>query len=80
MITPYNAQRHHLLRYVMSSGHIKNMVYSDLEISNIDAFQGRENVIMSCVRSNDARAIGFLNDWKRMNDSDEINAFINKKH
>lgn len=42
---------------------------SDIMIASIDAFQGREKdfIIFSCVRSNDDRKIGFLNDERRLN-------------
>lgn len=42
---------------------------SDIMIASIDAFQGREKdfIIFSCVRSNKANKIGFLNDERRLN-------------
>ncbi|EGV66090.1 P-loop containing nucleoside triphosphate hydrolase protein [Yamadazyma tenuis ATCC 10573] len=42
---------------------------SGIMIASIDAFQGREKdfIIFSCVRSNDTRKIGFLNDERRLN-------------
>jgi Superfamily I DNA and RNA helicases and helicase subunits len=44
-------------------------LYQDIEVSSVDAFQGREKnyIIFSCVRSNDYQGIGFLNDARRMN-------------
>lgn len=42
---------------------------SGIMIASIDAFQGREKnfLVMSCVRSNEERKIGFLNDKRRLN-------------
>ena len=63
VITPYNAQVALLreLRPERLSGH--------LEISSVDGFQGREKeaIIISMVRSNDKREVGFLADRRRMN-------------
>ncbi|HET6765970.1 MAG TPA: AAA domain-containing protein [Chitinophagaceae bacterium] len=41
----------------------------EMRISTIDSFQGqeKENIIISLVRSNDERDIGFLKDYRRMN-------------
>ncbi len=40
-----------------------------MEVSSVDAFQGREAniVIFSCVRAAGSRGIGFLSDVRRMN-------------
>ena len=63
IITPYNAQVALLkeLRPERLSG--------QLEISSVDGFQGREKeaVVISMVRSNDRREVGFLADRRRMN-------------
>ena len=62
VITPYNAQVD-MLRHRLSAS------YPDLEIDSVDGFQGREKeaVIISLVRSNKSREIGFLEDTRRMN-------------
>jgi regulator of nonsense transcripts 1 len=57
VISPYNAQRDLL----------KKLLDDTMEISSVDAFQGREKdfIIISAVRSNEE--IGFLKDERRMN-------------
>ncbi|KAJ2161780.1 hypothetical protein GGF46_001201 [Coemansia sp. RSA 552] len=61
VISPYNAQVR-LLRLMCRWNR-------GLEIGSVDGFQGgeREVVILSMVRSNDRRAVGFLNDYRRIN-------------
>eukprot|EP01135_Chromosphaera_perkinsii_P003688 Nk52_evm6s252 gene=Nk52_evmTU6s252 len=61
VITPYNGQVQ-----------ILKSLFEDLpeiEIGSVDGFQGREKeaVIISLVRSNDNRDVGFLRDSKRLN-------------
>jgi len=58
VIAPYNAQVELLKNYIQN-----------VEISTVDGFQGREKdvVIMSLVRSNDKKDVGFLKDFRRMN-------------
>ena len=43
--------------------------HPDIEIGTVDAFQGRENdvVIVSLVRSNEKREVGFLSESRRLN-------------
>ncbi|KAL9184080.1 hypothetical protein ACHAXT_002166 [Thalassiosira profunda] len=67
VITPY-AQQAALLRRTFS-----NSLGADyerfVEVSSVDAFQGREAniVIFSCVRAAGSKGIGFLSDVRRMN-------------
>lgn len=60
IIAPYAAQ----VRWLRS-----HCQWSDIEIDTVDGFQGREKeaVVISCVRSNAIREIGFLGDARRMN-------------
>lgn len=58
VVTPYNAQVE-LLKTLMP----------ELEIATVDGFQGREKevIIISMVRSNTHREVGFLSDFRRLN-------------
>ena len=60
LLTPYVAQAKLLKTLVREPG---------LEIGSVDGFQGREKeaVILSLVRSNEGRQIGFLSDMRRLN-------------
>ena len=60
VVTPYEGQRTYISNKLQAH---------DVEVANIDAFQGREinYVIISCVRSNKFGDIGFLIDEKRLN-------------
>lgn len=62
IITPYSAQTI-LIKSLISER------YPGLEVSTVDGFQGREKnaIIMSLVRSNDKREVGFLSDERRLN-------------
>ncbi|XP_022742961.1 DNA-binding protein SMUBP-2 isoform X4 [Durio zibethinus] len=64
IITPYAAQVV-LLKMLKSNGD----KLKDLEISTVDGFQGREKeaIIISMVRSNSKKEVGFLSDHRRMN-------------
>ncbi|KAG2732580.1 hypothetical protein G9P44_004997 [Scheffersomyces stipitis] len=68
VISPYNAQVSVLKKIIQSD---KNEIEggSRIEISTVDGFQGREKevIIISLVRSNDNREIGFLKDKRRLN-------------
>lgn len=64
IITPYSAQVV-LLRMLKT----KAEKLKDVEISTVDGFQGREKeaIIISMVRSNSKKEVGFLSDHRRMN-------------
>jgi ATP-dependent RNA/DNA helicase IGHMBP2 len=60
IITPYNAQVN-LIKQLLEG--------ETVEISTVDGFQGREKecIIISMVRSNPLKVVGFLADERRMN-------------
>lgn len=62
VITPYNKQVQTLKALLLPS-------YPNLAIRSVDGFQGceKEAVVMSLVRSNASRQVGFLADDRRMN-------------
>ncbi|THG19057.1 hypothetical protein TEA_025276 [Camellia sinensis var. sinensis] len=64
IISPYTAQV--VLLKMMRSNEDK---LKDMEISTVDGFQGREKeaIIISMVRSNSKKEVGFLSDRRRMN-------------
>ena len=66
-ITPY-AQQANLLRRTFSNA-LGDTYERFVEVSSVDAFQGREAniVIFSCVRAAGSKGIGFLSDVRRMN-------------
>ena len=63
IITPYSAQ------VLTLSNSLNSENYPGLEISTVDGFQGREKevIILSLVRSNEKKEIGFLCDKRRLN-------------
>ena len=65
IISGYEAQKVLLLERLDSS----KMDYLDIEINNVDAFQGSEKdiIIYSIVRSNNKSDLGFLKDERRLN-------------
>ena len=65
LISPYSAQVT-LLREMRAAA---GPSLTALEISTVDGFQGREKeaIVISCVRCNAARQVGFLADSRRMN-------------
>ncbi|XVF75824.1 hypothetical protein PTKIN_Ptkin13bG0217700 [Pterospermum kingtungense] len=64
IITPYAAQV--VLLKMLKNNEDK---LKDMEISTVDGFQGREKeaIIISMVRSNSKKEVGFLSDHRRMN-------------
>ncbi|KAM9933316.1 hypothetical protein OXX80_007068 [Metschnikowia pulcherrima] len=71
VITPYEGQRAYIAHYMQLNTSIasKRAQYEEVEIQSVDAFQGREKdfIILSCVRANEDRNIGFLSDPRRLN-------------
>lgn len=69
IITPYEGQRSFIVQYMHNQGSLNAKLYEEMEIANVDAFQGREKdlIIVTCVRSNETGGIGFLNDPRRLN-------------
>ncbi|GEQ66483.1 hypothetical protein JCM33374_g146 [Metschnikowia sp. JCM 33374] len=71
VITPYEGQRAYIAHYMQLNTSIasKRAQYEEVEIQSVDAFQGREKdfIILSCVRANEDRSIGFLSDPRRLN-------------
>ncbi|RYH30488.1 hypothetical protein EON65_04960 [archaeon] len=72
IITPYNGQLE-VLRSAFSTlaecQHSHGLDLTDLEVKTIDGFQGgeKECIIISLVRSNDRRDVGFLGEIRRIN-------------
>ncbi len=60
VISPYSAQPRMIRRLV------KDKL---VEVKTVDGFQGREKevIVMTTVRCNENREVGFLSDWKRLN-------------
>lgn len=64
VITPYNAQ----LSYLSYDLGLKEQ-FPGIELGSVDGFQGREKeaVVVSLVRSNEAKEVGFLAEERRLN-------------
>ncbi|CAN3373152.1 hypothetical protein DIURU_001194 [Diutina rugosa] len=71
VITPYEGQRAYIIQYMQINSSLadKKDQYMNVEVTSVDAFQGREKdyIILSCVRANDSQIIGFLSDPRRLN-------------
>ncbi|CUM68337.1 uncharacterized protein PRCAT00006059001 [Priceomyces carsonii] len=71
VITPYEGQRAYIVQYMSMNSTLtsKREQYLEIEVTSVDAFQGREKdfIILSCVRGNDQQNIGFLSDPRRLN-------------
>lgn len=69
VVTPYQGQRAFVESYMERHGALRTSLYRDVEVTSVDAFQGREKdiIILSCVRSNERQGIGFLSDPRRLN-------------
>ncbi|KAH0795449.1 Regulator of nonsense transcripts 1 [Histomonas meleagridis] len=69
IITPYAGQQAYLMETLPMMCSINDpKFFDDLEIASVDAFQGHEKnfIILSNVRANDAKDIGFLRDKRRL--------------
>lgn len=68
VITPYEGQRAHILAVMLRNGPLKPALYEGVEVSSVDAFQGREKdyIILSCVRSNEHQVPFFMRSKSRM--------------
>lgn len=64
IISPYSAQVK-LLRDAL----LRERTPASVEVNTVDGFQGREKdiIIISAVRSNKEKKVGFLSDWRRLN-------------
>lgn len=69
VVTPYEGQRSFVIKHMQRSGSLRTELYKAIEVASVDSFQGREKdfIILSCVRSNSHKGIGFLNDPRRLN-------------
>lgn len=69
IITPYEGQRSYIVNYMQLNGSLPRILYQDVEVANVDGFQGREKdyIILTCVRSNYRSELGFITDPRRLN-------------
>jgi len=70
IITPYSGQEAYLKDNLSSlCCHAPKNFIDNIEISSVDAFQGREKnfIVFSCVRANNNCNIGFLSEINRLN-------------
>jgi len=70
VVTPYNGQVRLLTDLFEASGGLSERERFDgLEIKSVDGYQGREKevIILSAVRANQGKDVGFLADWRRLN-------------
>ena len=71
VITPYQAQRRSILRECQSrlNSEEQQQFQKAVKVNTVDSFQGQEKdiIIVSTVRANSRRQVGFLNDERRVN-------------
>ena len=65
ILTFYNGQRKQILRNLKAHSNLR--VYPGIQVVTVDSYQGEENdiVLLSLVRSNNKRSIGFLSSENR---------------
>ena len=68
IISPYRAQTHYL-RHLLKHSPFFRPLRKLITVNTIDGFQGQERdiIVISMVRSNESRNIGFLRELRRMN-------------
>eukprot|EP00045_Choanoeca_perplexa_P015425 m.193695 g.193695 ORF g.193695 m.193695 type:complete len:994 (-) comp16983_c0_seq4:1592-4573(-) len=66
VITPYNMQVEAIRTRLQASNVVDA---SKVEVRSVDGFQGREKeaIVISLVRSNSSKQVGFLRDYRRLN-------------
>jgi hypothetical protein len=69
IITPYNKQAQLFRTKLNNSDTIYGQKLSHVQVGTVDSFQGQETelVILSAVRSNQLKELGFLRDARRLN-------------
>lgn len=69
VIAPYSAQVSKLRDIIWNREESESDCFPNVEISTVDGFQGREKeiIILTLVRCNDEKEVGFLKDFKRLN-------------
>ena len=69
VISPYSAQVSLLKEYIEDEDEGRDWLAKGLEVRTVDGFQGREEelVVLSMVRSNLQKQVGFLADERRIN-------------
>lgn len=68
IISPYRAQTHYLRSLIARKSFFKPF-RKNISVNTVDGFQGQERdiILISLVRSNEEKEIGFLKDLRRMN-------------
>ena len=69
IITPYSKQVQLFRTELINASHIHGAKMSEVDVGTVDSFQGAETdlVIISAVRSNLQKELGFLRDERRLN-------------